>query len=78
MIRFTIRDVIWLTIIVALAVCWRLESARLNAELLADSRQHERLCVFAQSPVQSNMAAGRRIATLQQALKASQTVSPLP
>ena len=30
MFRFTIRDVLWLTVVVALAVSWRIDSERIN------------------------------------------------
>ena len=35
MFRFTIRDVLWLTVIVALAVCWGLDRAQLRREKVA-------------------------------------------
>ena len=30
MFRFTIRDVLWLTVVVALAVCWWIDRSRLS------------------------------------------------
>jgi hypothetical protein len=35
MFRFTIRDVLWLTVVVALAVGWIVDHARLGAALAA-------------------------------------------
>jgi hypothetical protein len=32
MFRFTIRDVLWLTVVVALAVCWGLDRVQLRRE----------------------------------------------
>ena len=36
MIRFTIRDVLWLTVVVALGVAWWIDRASLKASLLAE------------------------------------------
>jgi len=32
MLRFTIRDVLWLTVVVALAVAWRIDHSRLATD----------------------------------------------
>jgi hypothetical protein len=34
-LRFTIRDVLWLTIVVALALCWWLHQRQLSAEIVS-------------------------------------------
>ena len=45
MFRFTIRDVLWLTFVVALAAGWWVHAKALSAENLAVRRQFE-ICKF--------------------------------
>jgi hypothetical protein len=33
MLRFTIRDILWLTVVAAIVIAWGLDGARLNSQL---------------------------------------------
>jgi cell division protein FtsB len=65
--KFSIRDVLWLTVVVALAVCWGLDraqlrqaemSARLEAEKAkAESLSARNMAIRAQAIAELNRAA---------------------
>jgi hypothetical protein len=71
MFRFTIRDVLWLTVVVALAVGWWLDRARTHATLTTY-----------QAEIQEWEAAANRLSNERQLLKkqlwqASSQTSPI-
>jgi hypothetical protein len=43
MLRFTIRDVLWLTVVVALALAWRLHNLEFSSVEMQSSEQRNRL-----------------------------------
>lgn len=57
MIRFTIRDVLWLTVVVAFAICWHMERdsrmrltlqwERAQRDLRAKAKEHGRMLEIA-------------------------------
>lgn len=79
MFRFTIRDVLWLTVLVAMATCWAIESTKFRAALKADfsaelarkDKEFEKLGSITKKLAKSNTAAAYKMAAMQQASQAN-------
>ncbi len=53
MFRFTIRDVLWLTVVVALAVCWGLDRVQFRREQVNARRAELRARMEAQRAMEN-------------------------
>jgi hypothetical protein len=75
--KFSIRDVLWLTVVVALAVCWALDRAALHRAELRARMEAERAMVHAElARAQAQLAEFARAQT--EVLRASEGASVVP
>ena len=78
MLRFTIRDVFWLTVVVALYVAWSLHASSLRREAAVVSSKYTRLEIMAAALSKSNDAAGRRLKACLEARQRDQAAQNKP